>query len=300
MGFCFGIFFWSWQPDWLLGFGIFGWIWANSQVTLSSPCSASCSVMLSACFSLPSLFPPAEWRGVSSSQQKNSPCSLLLCRKMSSDRQGHGFQVYWVQWNNFSFDLHSRQRKDVQWAPRMNQWGALGWCSSFNTLVQSCALHNICDLKFQQDEIFARAEEAVKMGTLPRSSGVTAAHTWVTFSCQLWCWQQYLCTDCANLPRTLGEHLAADVLSVTPLLLFVPQPGNFRCIQDGKASHSPPPKVHNSKGVNQNAWNLLVLWRSKCSCWLAGWKGCKQTTRPSWKHPVYLHMHQSPCETAPG
>lgn len=149
--------------------------------------------------------------------------------------------------------------EDVQWAPLTYCWGALGWCSSLNSFVQSCALHNICDLKFQQDEILARAEEAVKMGTLPWSRGVTAAHTWVTFSCQLWCWQQYFCTDCANLPRTLGEHLAEDVLSVTAPLLFVPQPGNFRCVQDGKASHSPLPEVHNSKGVNQNAWNLLYF-----------------------------------------
>lgn len=135
---------------------------------------------------------------------------------------------------------------------------------------------------------------------LLRSRGVTAAHTWVTFSCQLWCWQQYFCTDRAYLSRTLGEHLAADLLSVTAPLLSVPQPGNFRCTQDGKASHSPPPEVYNSKGVNQNAWNLLVLWTSKCNCWLAGWKGCKQATQPSWKPPVYLHMHQPPCETASG
>lgn len=226
--------------------------------------------MLAAYFSPPSLFSPAECRGVSSSQQENPPCSLLLCRERSPDRQGHGFQAYWLQWNNFSFHLH-RRREGVQWAPLMYQWGALGWHSSFNTSVQSCALHNICYLKSQQSEILARAEEAVKMGTLLWSRGVTAAQTWVTFGCQLWCWQQYLCTDCANLPRTLGEHLAEDVLSITALLLFVPQPGNFRCTQDGKASHNPPPEVHNSKGVNQNGTSWYFGDPSAVfACWMEG------------------------------
>lgn len=50
---------------------------ANSQVTLSSPCSTSCSAMLPAYSSPPSASSPAERRsGVSSSQQDTFPAPL--------------------------------------------------------------------------------------------------------------------------------------------------------------------------------------------------------------------------------
>lgn len=56
----------------------------------------------------------------------------------------------------------------------MYQQGAEGWCSSFNALVRSCALHTTSDQHSFTRRHLQEQKEAVKVGASPPCRGVTA------------------------------------------------------------------------------------------------------------------------------
>lgn len=274
LGFCYLFFFFFWVDGltncWVLvffnGFGPTArWPWAHHALPAVPWCCLPTSHL-----------PPhshLQSAGVQLISAEHSPFSLLFCRERSSDRQGHSFQAYWLQWSDFSFYLHSRQSEDG----REHRWR-----TSEELSQHFCAI--LCPPQHLWPEVSAgwdtcqgwRSSENGNITVIQRCDCSSyLSHLQLPALVLTAIFLHRLCKSAQDPGWALGWGCPQHHSS-----LVIPLPGDLRCTQDGKPSHSPPPEQHNGKGVNQNAWNLLVLWRSKCSCWLAGWKGCKQTTQP--------------------